>query len=100
MTTTNREPRSGDVNDAHETEAPSGWTFCGNENQTCTFSGTKLVRYGANGTYVQQTATSSISCNNATFGDPVSGAVKHCDYTDTRQPWTPLPTENQSVAHA
>jgi serine protease len=39
------------------------------------------VRYGANGTFVQQTATNSISCTNATFGDPIPGVVKHCDYS-------------------
>ena len=75
------------------------WTFCANENQTCTFSGTKLVRYGANGTYVQQTATNSINCNNATFGDPVFGVVKHCDYADgpaTPPTWTFCANENQT----
>jgi hypothetical protein len=31
---------------------------------------------------VYQTATTSIPCNNATFGDPLFGTIKHCDYTD------------------
>ena len=27
-------------------------------------------------------ATGSISCSNTTFGDPIVGTVKHCDYRD------------------
>jgi len=90
-----------DYTDASAT-APT-WTFCANENQTCTFSGTKLVRYGANGSYVQQTATNSISCNNATFGDPAFGTVKHCDYTDasaTAPTWTFCANEDQTCIFA
>ena len=96
------DPVFGVVKHCDYTDAPAPsptWTFCANENQTCTFSGTKLVRYGANGTYVQQTATNSISCNNATFGDPVFGTVKHCDYTDapaTTSTWTFCANENQT----
>jgi len=83
------------------TGAPPTWTFCANEDETCTFSGTKLVRYGANGTYVQQTATSSVSCNNATFGDPVVGVVKHCDYTDApTTTWTLCANEAQTCTFA
>ena len=57
------------------------WSYCAQENQTCLFSGVAQVRYGANGSYFYQTAGSSIGCNNATFGDPLYGVVKHCDYT-------------------
>ena len=60
----------------------SQWTFCANENQFCSFTGTKLVRYGAGTSFNFQTAANGISCNNATFGDPIVGTVKHCDYTD------------------
>lgn len=57
------------------------WTYCSNEWGTCSFSGTKQVRYGANGSYFYQTATNSISCNNATFGDPIVGTEKYCHYS-------------------
>jgi hypothetical protein len=40
------------------------------------------VRYGAGTSFNFQTATNGISCDNATFGDPIVGTVKHCDYTD------------------
>jgi Flp pilus assembly pilin Flp len=56
------------------------WTFCANENQTCTFTGTRQVRYGKNTTWVILLRTGSVSCNNATFGDPLVGTVKECDY--------------------
>ena len=61
------------------------WTFCSDENGTCSFPGTKTVRYGAGSTFYTQTATNSIACNNATFGDPIVGTVKHCDYQDATQ---------------
>jgi hypothetical protein len=38
------------------------------------------VRYGANGVYSYKTATGSISCSNAIFGDPLYGTVKACSY--------------------
>ncbi len=73
-----------------------GWTNCANENGTCSFSGTMAVRYGANSSYYYRTATGSIACNNATFGDPIVGTVKHCDYSP--QPpnngWTQCASEN------
>jgi alpha-galactosidase len=59
---------------------PEGYTWCANENGTCTFSGTASVAYGANGVFNYRTATNSIACNNATFGDPLSGVVKACYY--------------------
>src|SRR5258706_378252 len=74
----------------------TGWTNCASENGTCSFSGTMAVRYGANSSYYYRTATSNIACNNATFGDPIVGTVKHCDYSP--QPpnngWTQCAGEN------
>lgn len=56
------------------------WIFCGNENQPCNFSGTQVVRYGANGSYSYRTVTSGTICSNAAFGDPAFGYVKQCYY--------------------
>jgi parallel beta-helix repeat protein len=58
----------------------SDWTFCANEGQFCAFSGTRQVRYGANGSYFIQTLTDGTACSNAVFGDPIFGTAKHCDY--------------------
>ncbi len=74
---------------------PSGYTFCANENGTCSFSGTASVAYGANGAFNYKTATNSIACNNATFGDPISGTVKACYYQPTTTSnWTNCAGEN------
>ena len=56
-----------------------------------------VVRYGANSSYFYRVATGSIACNTTTFGgDPISGTVKHCDYSP--QPpnngWTLCASEN------
>jgi hypothetical protein len=56
------------------------YTLCANEGQTCSFSGTRQVRFGANGQWVTRTATSSTACNVATFGDPLPNVVKRCEY--------------------
>ncbi|MDB4962573.1 MAG: right-handed parallel beta-helix repeat-containing protein [Myxococcales bacterium] len=64
--------------------APSDWTFCANENAPCAFSGTKEVRYGANGTFTTPaTFSGGVSCTNTVFGDPVVGATKYCETRDT-----------------
>jgi hypothetical protein len=58
--------------------APAGWTDCAGENGSCSFSGSRQVRYGANGVYVYKTLTGPVSCSNATFGDPLYGVAKTC----------------------
>jgi secreted trypsin-like serine protease len=55
-----------------------GYVLCASENQSCSFSGTKNVAYGANGKFNYKTATNGIACNNTTFGDPIVGVVKAC----------------------
>jgi hypothetical protein len=60
------------------------WTACASEKAICSFSGTREVRYGANGVYVSKTVTGSTPCTNAAFGsDPASGVVKSCSYAAT-----------------
>lgn len=66
------------------------WTFCANENQKCTFSGTRNVRYGANRIFNTKIFSGSVACTNAIFGDPVLGQVKTCQYS-SRAVSTPAP---------
>ncbi len=61
----------------------STWTFCANEGDQCSFTGTKEVRYGANGSYSSIIFTNGTPCTNAVFGDPLYGTVKQCYYQDT-----------------
>lgn len=56
------------------------WTFCANENQTCSVPGTRQVRYGAKDKYNFRTVTGNIACNNASFTDPIKNTVKTCAY--------------------
>jgi hypothetical protein len=60
---------------------PTGttWVKCAVEGGTCIFSGTKTVRYGTGSKWTSKTATGSIACTNAVFGDPAYGYVKECD---------------------
>ncbi len=60
---------------------PSDATACANENQTCTFTGTMDIWYGANSSWkIINSSSGSISCNNATFTDPIVGTAKKCYY--------------------
>ena len=66
---------------------PSGsWTACAVENQMCAFTGTRDVRYGANGIYVIKTLTNGTLCSNAVFTDPVPGVVKACEFSTSTTP--------------
>jgi Flp pilus assembly pilin Flp len=59
----------------------SNWIFAANENGTVNVpSGTHQIQYGANGHYftLSFTGPTTVSCNNATFGDPIFGTVKSC----------------------
>jgi len=57
-----------------------GWAFCANENGTCSFSGTKQVRYGSEQNYFYGIYNESVSCSNNTFGDPTPKVAKTCSY--------------------
>jgi serine protease len=64
--------------------APSTWTACATEGGTCSFSGTRQVRYGAGVNFIIKTFTGSVGCNNYDFGgDPINGTVKSCSYAST-----------------
>ncbi len=63
------------------TFTPDGaWNYCAKEGRTCTFSGTRQVRFGANGKYKIKTFTNSTPCTVAVFGDPAPGVAKLCHY--------------------
>jgi hypothetical protein len=62
------------------------WTSCaaGDQSpvQTCSFTGTRNVRYGTASQYVTRKATLSIACNAAAFGvNPAGGQNKTCSYS-------------------
>ncbi len=73
------------------------WTFCANENATCSFTGKKEVRYGENGFYFYAIFTNTTACSNAVFGDPLVGIVKHCYYRDTTLVPTATPDLNATA---
>jgi glucose/arabinose dehydrogenase len=55
------------------------WQACAAEQQTCNFTGRKLVRYGAGDNWVVREARNTVECNNATFGDPLPRTRKSCE---------------------
>jgi len=61
------------------------WTNCAVEGANCTFTGTRTVRYGANGIYATKVVNGAIACANWVFGDPVYGVTKSCSYSSMTQ---------------
>lgn len=64
---------------------PTGdWTHCANQNERCSFTGTRTVRYGAidaNGVprFAERDFTDGVMCNNAGFGmNPAPDLLKTC----------------------
>jgi hypothetical protein len=58
------------------------YTSCAAEGGTCSFTGTRQVRFGANGQWNTMMATGSTPCTIAAFGnvDPLPDVVKSCEY--------------------
>lgn len=54
------------------------WVVCASEGQTCSFSGTRPVRYGTTSRYFTKTFSNGVACTNGNFGDPVVGTKKTC----------------------
>jgi hypothetical protein len=57
------------------------WTTCAKEGGTCTFTGTREVRYGVNSKWIIKKFTAQTACTNAVFGDPAPRRVKSCQYS-------------------
>jgi parallel beta-helix repeat protein len=79
-------------------QSTTAWTFCAKEKGVCAFTGTKEVRYGANGFYVTRVLTNGTACTNQVFGDPIIGTVKQCDTRDLS--WTSCALEGGFCAFA
>ena len=79
-------------------QSTTEWTFCVKENGVCAFTGTKEVRYGANGFYVSKVLTNGTACTNKVFGDPIIGTVKQCDTRELS--WTSCAIEGGFCAFA
>jgi predicted alpha-1,6-mannanase (GH76 family) len=80
-----------------EVYGSASWIFCANENATCSFTGTRQVRYGADGRYVYRAFSGSVACNNTSFGDPLPGAPKRCDYDSSGGTTAPTPTRTNTA---
>ena len=69
----------------------TGWTWCAYENGTCSFTGTKEVRFGTSTQSYTKTLSTSTLCTWSVFGDPAPGSAKQCHYRTAPTP-TPTPT--------
>ncbi len=65
----------------YATPASAEWVRCASEHGYCATPFPTMVRYGAHGVYAQRhTRGGGIPCDNAVFGDPLVGIVKHCEF--------------------
>lgn len=63
---------------AHAQASLQGWTKIAKEGQEFRISGSRIVRYGVDGKFVDRTISGRAKCDNATFSDPIVGVVKGC----------------------
>ncbi len=66
--------------------AQINWVHCADENSTCRFDATKVVRYGEGSSWVQGVYINSVTCNSGTLGEPAAGTSKSCQVTEPQ--WT------------
>jgi glucose/arabinose dehydrogenase len=66
--------------------AQINWMHCADENGTCRFDATKVVRYGEGSNWVQRVYINSVACNSSVFGDVAAGASRSCQITEPQ--WT------------
>lgn len=76
----------------------ASWTQCAKEGQTCSFSGSKQVRYGTATRYFTKTVTGPVSCTNAVFGDPWVGVSKACWIPAATTASAPAPTTTTATS--
>jgi alpha-L-rhamnosidase len=69
---------TGSLVPASSTSLPGTWTECATETNTCAFSGTDTVAFGAQGKYDYATETNGVACSNTILGDPDYGVSKAC----------------------
>jgi chitodextrinase len=71
---------------------PGQWAYCATEGRSCLFSGSREVRYGANGRWTStRTFSGGVACTNQVFGDPLYGVVKSCESRTSSQAPPPAP---------
>jgi len=63
------------------TFVPKGYTFCADQNSTCSFSGSKIVAFGANGAYNYQKLISSTACTSTVLGNPKGAGLERACFT-------------------
>ena len=59
------------------------WTLCAAEGAACSFTGTRVVRYGALNRWTTRVLTGGTGCINEVFGDPSQGTSKNCYFLNT-----------------
>ncbi|VUD46903.1 Quinoprotein glucose dehydrogenase B [Thalassocella blandensis] len=97
--TTFGDPIQGTRKECQLTEVQ--WTKCADENQSCDFSGDKIVRYGKNDSWFEAEFTDGVPCRNSVFGDPLQGTAKQCEiaelpFYDNQPPTKP---ENVTISN-
>lgn len=77
------------------------WTHCADEYGTCSYTGTRRVRYGAGTSWAvleRAAVNGGILCDNSVFGDPIRYTVKHCEISGAVITPAPTPTGTAAVS--
>ena len=79
-----------------------GWKFCAIEGDICRVNQNSEIRYGISNSYNTKVVSSSVTCDNNTFGDPTPGFLKKCFVKEQFQLATPniAPLQKSIKAYA
>lgn len=58
--------------------SPPAFSPCVAEGGTCSYTGTRMVAYGAEGRFVYRRLAGPVRCDNSSFPDPIYGIPKAC----------------------
>lgn len=62
-----------------EANGPTGYAFCSAEDDSCGFSGTRVIAFGANDTFDYIAKSDEVTCDATNLGgDPAPDTVKSC----------------------
>jgi hypothetical protein len=91
---------SASADDEQAAKAAAAWTKCADERGTCSFSGTRDVRYGSEAHNTVKSLSNGTPCNNAIFGDPAPGELKQCWIAGANEPAAPSASAKSTPATA
>jgi hypothetical protein len=72
------DPAFGAAKSCLVSASPPAFSPCVAESGTCSYAGTRMIAYGAEGRFVYRRLASPVKCDSTVFPDPIYGVPKAC----------------------